>query len=506
MNMGMLGLWIAQLTFSVLLAGAGTALLAPAERMRGAKALAALSILPLLALHAVLAWQAAVLRVEDGVLHAPWRFSASLFALHLVAGVGLFGWARTGRTLLGWSGGRLALGALVAAAFSFTTLRVLNLEASLSLAGLRSEAGQTAYELAPPISDPALDAGPIYERANKELFEGDDWLDLSDFTALIAGKAPLEPELASVRAALERAAPWMDSVRNATRLPHCRSTPTGADELVRVPRILSWIGLTRLLCLEARVRAASGDVEGAVEDCEAALRLSEQLAGMPTLISLAGGSVARAEVLPTLLHVVSLDGIRAEHLARLDAQLSRPFARLAHDALRMEEAFGLALIGSSIADGTSEFVGFSEGRAGWLTPPLYAPFLLKDDVRGYRELMQELLLESRMSFEQLAELAQDDSSMAARARAHGTIAAIAAPNLRRVLLQVQRNDALVRLARLALQSSRERLATGSFPTTTGKWSEGPDEVRVEGDGSSIRIFRADPSESGKSLEVSLPAR
>jgi hypothetical protein len=77
--------------------------------------------------------------------------------------------------------------------------------------------------------------------------------------------------------------------------------------------------------------------------------------------------------------------------------------------------------------------------------------------------------------------------------------------VRRVVLSVQQNDARVRLARLALRAERERRTAGSYPTQTGAWSVGPDEVRVEGDGRSLRILRDDPSDAKKPLEVRLPA-
>lgn len=503
--MGLAALWIAQATFSVLLAAAGVAGLASNPRSRRAQAVAALAILPLLTLHGVLAWQAAVLRVEHGVLHAPWRFAVSLFTLHLVASIGLFFWARTGGALFGWSRGRLAFGAFIAAAFSVTTLRMLDLEARLSLAGLRSEAGRIAFELVPAAPDAALDAAPIYERAGAELFEGEHALDLTDVAAMLSGEVAFDAENFEVQKALERGRPRLDEVRVASRLPYCRGIPKDPDEVVTVPRVAPWFGLNRLLCLDARMRAAQGDVAGAIDDCEAAERMSVQLARMPALISLLAGSAVRTETLPTLLHVASLEGIRDEDLVRLDACLEASLAALCPGAIRMDEAYVLAMLGSAIAEGRTSSIGLPDGLPSWLTPPLYGPFLLREDLDGYRKVMQAARAESELSFEELARLSEDGDTAAAEARSHGVLASYAAPNVRRVVLQVQQNDARVRLARLALRAERERRTAGSYPTQTGAWSVGPDEVRVEGDGRSLRILRENPSDAKKPLEVRLPA-
>lgn len=504
--MGLAALWIAQATFSVLLAAAGVAGLASDPRSRRAQAVAALAILPSLTLHGVLAWQAAVLRVEHGVLHAPWRFAVSLFTLHLVASVGLFVWARAGGSFLGWSRGRLAFGAFIAAAFSVTTLRMLDLEARLSLAGLRSEAGRIAFELVPAAPDAASDAAPIHERAGAELFEGEAALDLTDVAAMLSGEVPLDAENIEVQKALARSRPWLDGVRAASRLPYCRGIPSNPDEVVTVPRVARWFGLNRLLCLDARTRAAQGDVAGAIDDCEAAERMSVQLARMPALISLLAGSAMRTETLPTLLHVASLEGLRDEDLVRLDACLEASLAARCPGAIRMDEAYVLAMLGSAIAEGRTSTVGIPDGLPSWLTPPLYGPFLLREDLDGYRKVMQAARAESELSFEELAaRLAEDGDAVVAEARSHGVLAAFAAPNVRRVVLTVHQNDARVRLARLALRAERERRTAGSYPTQVGEWSAGPDNVRVEGDGRSIRILRDDPSDAKKPLEVRLPA-
>lgn len=501
--MGMWLLWIAQASFALLAGAAGTALLASTPRTTGAWIVALLAVLPLLALHLLLTWSVAELRFGQGVEHAPWLFAASLFALHGLGVVWLLRRGVSGATLFGWSAGRLAVGALVAGGFSFAILRVLNLEARLTLSKVRAEASAIVFELAPAAPSAELNAAPVYERAGQELFGGEDFVELDDYDDALSNRAPLEADRAELRRLLERCAPALDRVRAASALPYCHFAPKDGRELVRVPSVMPRFSLARLLCLEARVRAHQGNLAGAVDDVLAALRMSEHVARMPTLLALAVGTAMRTETLGTLLHVASLDGVGADELARLGEPLGVDFATLAPAATRWEEAHGLALLEAALVDGDTEFAGFIDGGYEWIGARLYAPFLLEGDLRGYREVMAELLALSRLTHRELASATADDR-IGESVRRRGILASLMAPNMTRVLDHTHQGDAQTALARLALAAARERLAHGSYPTNFGPWSGSTEGVRIEGDGSAIRLLRTDPS--GADVEVSLPPR
>lgn len=498
-------LWTLHLVFASALAAAAAARLASPARPRSVWGLVTLAIAPLAALHAYLTLRAFELRFDDGIAHAPWWFSIALLVAHLAVSAWIVLRARNGSALFGWSSARLIFAAGLALGFNVATLRVLDLEARLELSGLRTEAGRVAYELVPQIADEDENAAGVYERVANELFEGQEALDLGPFKDALANNASLAANDSAVRQVLERSAKALVEIRAASQRPHCQFEAGNATDLVVVPRVLPVYRLTQLLALSARVRAQDGDVAGAVEDVLAALRMCTHLARAPTLLGLAAGSVARAEVCATVLALAASDSLQGADLGRLHEALAEPYAPLMRSATRMEEAFGLASVSSLLADGETKFSGVGESLFEWTGPLLYAPFLLRKDVLGYRAVIAELLALSDAPPAQLR-AAADDAASRASVRSRGVLASVMAPNMARVFLQVRRTDALVELTRLALAAAREKLATGRFPAEFGPWSGPVENVRFTSDGASLTLVRTDAEDFGAPLEVALPPR
>jgi hypothetical protein len=469
----------------------------------------ALALGPLLALDGYLTWKAVALRFDSGIVHAPWIAATSLLGLHLV-GVGLLWTHRTREAGRGpFSAGTLLLCALAALALDLSTLCNLELRARLRASGLRFEAGRIAWRLSPP--RPAADdnAAPLYLRA-AHVFEGSDALELDVWSPALRGEAVLDAHDPALRVVLTGLADVLRSAREAASLASCWFEPkegwpeaSGLEEPVVVPRIASLLALGSAFALEARVRALDGDAAGALEDVDALFCLSAHLGQTPGLIPTLGAVAIRESGVTTLAHVLSGDGLELSTLERFDLRLGPSQAELAPDALLMEEAYGLGMLGWWLQSG-GDIPGLQNGKlSARLDSTLFAVFLLDEDVAGYRATMWELQALAR---EPRAVFLEAPPTDAARVRGRGLLSSLLVPNLHDLLRAMHRSDVRGELACVALEAARHRAALGRYPTSLTELGMTPRDVQLEGDGSTVRLVSPGLRAGDDPLELRLPVR
>jgi hypothetical protein len=489
------------LAFSLLLLAA--ALAWGATRPPVARRIAvALALAPLLAFHGLLLWKTAFLRFDVGVLHSPWRLATALLLLHLVGAALLLARARREPGAGAWPAGTLALAALFALALDATTLWNLELAARLRLGDLRVEAGRIAWRESPPRPEDEENAALRYQRA-AELLEADEELG-RELRVVLGEQAALDLDDPALRAVLLRLAPALEALRAGARLEACWFEPEpqfpGADELVGVPRILPLMQLADALALQARVRAADGDLAGALEDVEGLLALSDHLARTPVLISLMGACRVRDLAVGALAHALVAEEVGPSSLEDLALPVGPVLVAGTARALAMEEAYGLSMVGL-LARGD---VGLGDG--GWrplsrLDAALYKVFLLEDDVAGYRLSAREL---QQLARAPLAEVLAAPEPEAREIRGRGLLASLLVTNVRRMVLMAHLSDARVELGRLALEATRYRLEHGAYPTSLDELEVDAPGVELEGDGSWVRFLRPDLSDDDRPLDLRLP--
>lgn len=498
-------LWIAHTSFSLALAGAGLAPHARGNRSRRATLAAFLGIIPCLLFNAYLAGSALYARTATPHLNVPWAFAVSAFVAHIAGAMTLLQRAQRGADVLGWSVQRFVTTAVVAAGFEVTLLRIGAAEARNELLHLQVEAGRTAFALTARPTTDASNAAPIYERIAKHWDDGAEQLDFGEFGGALANRERLDTAAPGLRARLARCSTELAEVRAASLLPECRFGATD-DQLGSVPPVLGMVNLTQALCAEARVHLADGRCELAVADVAAALRVAQQLARTPSLITLLGATQLREVSLQTLGHVLADEHVTVRELDDLALALGHDFAPLVPDALRMEEAWGITML-ASLADSDAAVEVFDGSSAlGWTALTLYSAFSLSTDVHGYREALHELAELSRRPLAELLAAAREERAgrRDELVRSRGLLATLAVPRTVGRIVFVHESDARVALARVALAATRERLATGTYPRTLDAWAGDATDVRIESNGSTLRLVREAAVAFDQELEYSLP--
>ncbi len=503
--MGTVILWVLHLSFCLLLLAAALAWGQGRSAVARRTALT-LAVLPLLALNAWIAWRALWLRFGFEMAHAPWLGTTGLLGVHLV-GVGvLLVRSRPRPGAAPWPRGVLTLCALVALALDVTTLWNLELAARLRASDLRLEAGRIAWRESPPRPRPEENAASIYLDVAGAM-EGERGVDLSPWTSALQDEAALDADDPELRAALARLGPGLARVREAARLPACwlepAPEPDGAEDLLRAPRIFPLLALANALALEARVRAADGEMKGALEDVTTLLALADHIAQTPILISVMLAGATRSLAVRALVHVLASDGLEASALEGLELGGESPLVLQLPRALTMESAWGLGAIG--LLARTDWVLDQESGWAPWsrLDATLFRILMLDSDVRGYRQSLAELQAQVRLPLTEQLTIPEPNAVLL---QSRGLLTAMMIPNLRSLTVGLHRFDVEVELARLALAAARYRLAHGRYPTSLDQLGVDAPGVELEGDGNWVRILRPDVADGDGPLGLRLPPR
>jgi len=144
-------------------------------------------------------------------------------------------------------------------------------------------------DLLPPIP-PHQDGTPFYQAAIQQIKAAQTslpppiWDNLYNFIS----RRPTQPvNLADVEKALKAVKPALATLRRALTYPHMRLTNWNVDEPFSVtlifPDFFPLWEFTRLLSAEALWCKRKGDLNGAVDSCVAALRLTRRMGGEPSL-------------------------------------------------------------------------------------------------------------------------------------------------------------------------------------------------------------------------------
>ena len=495
-------------TFALAATAAGWSLAARHSSGVGRRVLIVLVALALLVPTLDFAWMGLSMHFGVGIGHAPWLLAIVALVAH---GGGLLALRRRANAAAGWPLATLCTLAGVSLALDATVLWNLDLRARLQVSELRFEAGRMAYELLREEVDGAENAAPVYTRVGAALFDGEDSVSLTTWSnPMMAGERydAQDPELL---AALARCAPGLAEVRAASRLPLCRfgAGPMNlwapdAEAPWNDGHVLHVIGLSQGLGLEGSSRARGGDLDGALENVEALLAMSEQVLQTPLLFHLIIAGLQRSLASRLLAEVLSAPGLRAEQLERLTAALPPAVMPRAGDALAMEQAWGLSVLGQFSEAGFGELGEFELPGYSPTQKAVMSAFFVTPEIAGYRAAMAEQIALASGSLAELqAENARPDAELRELAARRGLMAVLVVGKFARVLIGVQRADAQVELARAALAAAAVQLESGAYPASPGEL--GLQGVRIELDGSVLTLTDSDPAWGGDAPSLRIGA-
>ena len=366
----------------------------------------------------------------------------------------------------------LAAAFVIAKAVAFGTLLIIDNAVAAQAPYLRIEAAQLMQaNLAPAVTD-EQNAATIYKQAFAAL-DADPSLKEQD--SPLAARTTIDVSRPDVAELLGRHAGTLDLIRRAADRDTCRFqrdwTRPSFDLLL--PEMQSLRSAARLLVLSARRESADGHATDALRDVTRIHRIGRHAASEPILISNLVGLAIDRMALDTLAQ--ALPTLQKSDLATLDAPdirdlVADPPATASH--FYGEEAFGLA----TYADLLDSHVNVAQLNAGTMQPNLlrflpivsvlFRVFFLPADLAGYRSIMQDYQAAAARS-EPYPEtkLKMDAVEAEVRDRSPGMISSLIVPALGAVFRTQTNGVAHRRSAAALVAATRQRLETGTPPTT-----------------------------------------
>jgi hypothetical protein len=364
---------------------------------------------------------------------------------------------------------------LLAKAVAGGTLLILDNAVAAQAPYLRLEAAQLMQANLPPAVPDSQNAAPLYRQAFAAL---DADPASKDQDSPLTTATTIDVSTPAVAEVLARHAATLDLLRRAADRDTCRFqrdwTRPSFDMLL--PEMQSLRTAARLLVLDARREAADGNTADALRDVARIQRIGRHAASEPILISNLVGIAIDTMALETLAQV--LPTLRKSDLAALDSSdirdlVTTPPAMAGH--YYGEEAFGL----STFADMTDSRFGVANVLELVANQPqrpflsrilpltlLYRVFLLEADLAGYRSIMRKYQQLAAGS-EPYPEVKKKTDAMEKefRDRSPGMMSSLIVPALGGVFRAQAQDVARQRAASALVAATRQRLETGTTPTT-----------------------------------------
>lgn len=375
----------------------------------------------------------------------------------------------------GWSRTKLAIALGVAVALHLATIWNLDLAVRQRLGTLRAESGALALSVAPARVPDHDNAALIYQRAfealgvttTKNATYQEAWpKEFSEKWSkwIGAGATGFDAKDAQLRAYLKQHAGALALLREGGAKPGCHfGRDYGRPSLEMVlPDIGVLRNCARLLALDARCKAADGDVRGALRDCRAILAMAEHMSTDPILVALLVSIAMDDLAMQTLEATLAASAASAEDLAVVNVDENLSFARAYLRDLRMEEAFGMA----TFCDlGMRPDFACAEFGVRWSEPlaTVYRLFLLDDDVESYRQIMKKCQGLAAQPFPQATSNWEDLDNVGKNGRPKGVLTGMLVPAMFRCAQKAASGDACHRLMQSGLAVYRYRASRGSLP-------------------------------------------
>ena len=298
-----------------------------------------------------------------------------------------------------WPRGKLFAGFFVALALQMITFWNMDQNVKQRMATLRVEWSAVAQSLMPPHVPDRDNAAIPYQQAfdliEKEHKTWDKsfyrWFD--DATKENAD-TPFDFKTAEVRRFFNERVEIFSLLHRASDRSICSFErdfgPPGWPDVIDKSHSTQFREASRLLWLDARVKAAAGDMPGALRDCRTLAALSEHLTEeslmIPFQVSVAINSVT-CDALEAVLNT-SLPTTADINTFRLDEDFI--YRRAFHRAMQMENVFGQSALYLQNGLGqapTQEMKDVYERHEFALI--FYRVFLLEDDMKAYADFLRK---------------------------------------------------------------------------------------------------------------------
>jgi len=400
-TMGYVLLCLENLAVSLLLLATLEACLGHWQRRRLRVIVAVMLALVVLAAYLGLLALVGLLKFALG-LGGSWFYPLAVMTASYTVGAGwilIAGWRRSEGGLSGprcaiWPRGRLAIALAVAASLQLMTFWNLDLALRQRLETLRAEAGALALSAAPPRMPDRDNAALVYQQAFAAMGDA-PWPKAYEekwSRWLLPGATGFDPRDAELRTFLKQQAATLALLHEAANKPGCYFERDYSRPSILWSQPDRLRATARLLALDARCKAADGDLHGALADCQAILAMAEHASSDPTLISLLIACAIDGTGMSTLQDVLTSAPASADGIGAVEFSRNFSFERAFQRGLRMEEAGGKAII-YDMATGkipVPEAFAVSDREGPSLNSTiLYRLFMMEDDQEAHSRLMEQ---------------------------------------------------------------------------------------------------------------------
>ena len=345
---------------------------------------------------------------------------------------------------------------------------------------LRLEAAQLMQANLPPVVADADNAAPLYLQAFREV---DAESARNDESSPLQDPAGADIRSQAVTDLLARHRDTLDLLRRAADRDTCRFTRDWTRPSIDMvlPELQSLRNAARLLAVAARREAADGDAAAALRDVVRIGRMGRHAEAEPILISSLVGIATDRMALATLADV--LPQLRKADLPALDSPAVADLVGSVPSLSKHfygEEAFGLSIF-ADLADGRMDVrsLGLMLGSStpststGPLSRLVFSPlsslfrsFFVTDDIAAYRTIMKryQMLVANPPAWPDLRKRSEEiEKELTTTNR--GLITSLMTPALTNVLRSRVQSQSMHEAAAALVAATRQRLATGSVPST-----------------------------------------
>jgi hypothetical protein len=464
-------LWLAHLTFSVLLVATVVALASRCKKPRWRRfwpiLVTVLVSLPLL-IAAITGGFLLVKRIQPTWLFG-YGLSQIIVYLALVVITlkrGLRGYRSEDQQARHWPRTRLAMASLLVLIIYFGTLNFIEVRGMVEMANVRTEATAKITSLLPATLPDTFNAHPSYEQAIRILGPRNK---LPDWFGEESDKPYFDPASEQVETFLSNHQTAIAKTRRAVSLPGYSIAVDASDFFNSpIPRYSGYLDLARVLSLSARAEALSGNPTAALQDLAIIEGMSEHLRSFPLLISLVvAGAVEQIRV-QGLEDVLSHSPDLAPGLIDLPVALHPSVINSLLKTQRMEAYAILQIMAKTmfsddlfVSGGILPDVGHT-GQA--ILAKLWRVFFLPSELKGTKGIIAYRMAKPEQSY---ADILNNWKAIdeALKSGELGIIAAIATPSLSAYVTRTMRYEALTRLADTAMAAAAFKAANGSYPAS-----------------------------------------
>lgn len=379
------------------------------------------------------------------------------------------------RASLHWPLNRLGLAAAAAVMVSAMTLWNLDLGVCARLSEMRTEASAMALAVAPPRLNEQENAALVYLQAFEAMPDVKRWP--QDWTWVIGRTPQMSP--IDMGANNQLLSAYLAAHEESIKLLHRAAGMSGCEferdwsqgNSMPLSDLAKMRNSARLLCIDARRKAALGNLKAAFQDVGAIYGISRHLRRDPIMLSCLVANAVDAIGTSLMSDLAETSRPSPEDLCGFElddvVSYSRSFVR----CLQMEEALGIVTF-ASVSQGDTlnqiKSIGsrgfqYSEPELlGELLSPFIRLFLLPDDLDRFRAMIHDARQMALMPYHE-SQGAWEQRFAENEGERDGLISSTLMSGYSRIRLTFALADARYRIARTLLALIRYRAAKGACP-------------------------------------------